>query len=478
MLDLKYRPRCFADVLGNDGVKRLLLKRSTQHSLSQQSMMFGGPKGCGKTTLARIVARAMKCTNLQNGEPCNECDSCISILDGTNQDVEELDAASQGTIDKIREIIRDSEFSSGDGTDLRIYFFDEAQRLSKPAQDALLQAIESRTFIVILCTTEPHKIVGPIRDRVEEYNIQPPSKDDLIIRLKDICNKEGFQYEDTALDVIAEMCSRTPRSSLLALESMSILGSITKLTVSQYYRFESYELIGRVLSTLDTDIKKAFDFLDRLSWKESPTWIRDTIIEAISGAFRLSIGAKSKFPVSTEFFSSRGRGWLSIAQDLGSVDRPSISDIEAILLRDIQSIPLFTPIAQSLPSAGETTVILPSVTTSTPSPVTTPPASSMVVTPATPPPATPPPATPPPATPPPATPPTPKASKAGPPPIEVNGVKYTKDEDLTSLDKSVVFTVPTKEVVKQTEVCVKLDRERIPISEAEFAASFTRRLGG
>ena len=460
MLDLKYRPSRFADVLGNDGVKNLLLTRSKGCSLSQQSMMFGGPKGCGKTTLARIVARAMKCTNLQDGEPCNECDSCISILDGTNQDVEELDAASQGTIDKIREIIRDSEFGSEDGSDLRIYFFDEAQRLSKPAQDALLQAVESRTFIIILCTTEPHKIVGPIRDRVEEYNIQPPSQDALVMRLKDVCEKESLQYEDEALSIIAMMCSRTPRSSLLALESMSILGPITLSTVSQYYRFESYELVGKILSTLDINVKHAFDFLDKLSHRESPTWIRDMIIEAISGAFRLSVGAKSKFPVETGFFPSRGRGWLTVAQDLGSIDRPSIADIEAILLKDAQIVPVSIPVSQNItPSVTEPTVILPPI----PVPVspTAPPVAPPVAPPIT-------------AQSPSKQPPPRSGSKS----VEVNGVKYTSNEDLTSLDKSVVFTVPTPETTERAEVHVKLDRERIPISEAEFAASFTRRLGG
>ena len=467
MLDLKYRPSRFADVLGNDGVKNLLLTRSKGCSLSQQSMMFGGPKGCGKTTLARIVARAMKCTNLQDGEPCNECDSCISILDGTNQDVEELDAASQGTIDKIREIIRDSEFGSEDGSDLRIYFFDEAQRLSKPAQDALLQAVESRTFIIILCTTEPHKIVGPIRDRVEEYNIQPPSQDVLTTRLKDVCEKESLQYEDAALNIIATMCSRTPRSSLLALESMSILGPITTSTVSQYYRFESYELVGKILSTLDADVKLSFDFLDKLSWRESPTWIRDTIIEAISGAFRLSVGAKSKFPTETGFFPSRGRGWLIVAQDLGSVDRPSIADIEAALLKDAQIVPISIPTPQNIVSSVvmEPAIILPPVPVPAPSVVSTSltsPVTSPVTSPAS-------------TSPQPTSKPPPKVGSKS---VEVNGVKYTSGEDLTSLDKSVVFTVPTPETTERVEVRVKLDRERIPISEAEFAASFTRRLGG
>lgn len=461
MLDLKYRPSRFADVLGNDGVKNLLLTRSRGHSLSQQSMMFGGPKGCGKTTLARIVARAMKCTNLQDGEPCNECDSCVSILNGTNQDVEELDAASQGTIDKIREIIRDSEFGSEDGSDLRIYFFDEAQRLSKPAQDALLQAVESRTFIIILCTTEPHKIVGPIRDRVEEYDIQPPSQDALVTRLKSVCEKESFQYEDEALNIIATMCSRTPRSSLLALESMSILGPITSLTVSQYYRFESYELIEKILSILDTNVKDAFDFLDKLSHRENPTWIRDMIIEAISGAFRLSVGAKSKFPVETKFFPNRGRGWLMVAQDLGSVDRPSIADIEAILLKDAQIVPISIPASQNVapPVVTESAVILP------PAPVPAP---------SSPAPSSPAPQSAAPSAAPPKQPPSKPSSKS----VEVDGVKYTSDEDLTSLDKNVIFTAPTPETIERVEVHVKLDRERIPISEAEFAASFTRRLGG
>src|SRR5690606_30604207 len=113
--DLKYRPQTFTRVLGNSGVKKLLLTRSQNKSLSDQSMMLSGPKGCGKTSLARIIARAISCTDLQDGEPCNECVNCISITSESDHNFQELDAASQGTVDRIRDMVREADYQSLNG---------------------------------------------------------------------------------------------------------------------------------------------------------------------------------------------------------------------------------------------------------------------------------------------------------------------------------------------------------------------------
>ena len=115
MFDLKYRPRKFKDVLGNDGVKQLLIARIRQGTLGDQSMMLGGPKGCGKTTLARLIARSLLCSSITDGEPCGECPACVSILDETHPDVEELDAASQGTAADGQERAGGASDSSGNG---------------------------------------------------------------------------------------------------------------------------------------------------------------------------------------------------------------------------------------------------------------------------------------------------------------------------------------------------------------------------
>ncbi len=465
--DLAYRPRRFSDVLGNEGVKKLILSRSRGGTLAGQSMMFSGPKGCGKTTLARIVARAIKCPDLQDGEPCNECASCVSILEETNPDVEELDAASQGTVDRIRKMISDADYGTFDGTDLQIYLVDEAQRLSKAAQDAFLKAIESRLFVVILCTTEPKKILGTIVDRLEEYPVHAPAQSDIEARLRAVCMERGIQAEDAALSAIVSMNSRTPRTSLLALEAMSVLGSVTVQLVGEYYRLSSYESVVTFLRTVDFDVAKALSVLDGLSYRESPTWIRDAIVDAVTGAQRVSIGSVSRFPVPVDFFPIRGREWVSMAKELGSVDRPSMADIEAIVL---SGCPLIAGRAEWSPPPAPPVVVAPSappvvVAPSAPAQQPSAPAQQPAAVPAS----APAPVSVSVSVPVPAPPkPTPSPS------LEIDGVVFSKDETLTSLDKKIVKTeVPPERVA----VRVELDKSRVPQSEGEFASGLRRRLG-
>lgn len=479
-LDLKYRPLRFADVLGNDGVKRVLLARSVAGTLADQSMMFGGPKGCGKTTLARIVARAMKCSDLRAGEPCGECTHCVSILDETNRDVEELDAASQGTVDKVRDMVSDADFGSFDGSDLQVYVVDEAQRLSKAAQDAFLKAVESRLFIVVLCTTEPDKIQGPIRDRLEEYGVRPPSADVMLSHLRSVCSAESIEADDAALSLIVESCGRTPRTCLRTLESVSVLGRVTESSVRDYGRFDSYRLVDRVLASLDSDVPSSLSLIDDLCSSEGPTWIRDALVSAIRGGFRDSRGLKSHYPVPTSFFPVRGGAWLDLASRLSSLDRPSVADIEVVLLS--------TSPASSVPGSGPLPA-LPQPPPVPPTPVASPQPSQ--------PPVLPPLSLPLPSAPPSSStspPPSPSAAGrepvkdlapalAGPPDsasksIEVDGVRFTDTESLTSLDYRVLGSSDAVQQVDRSVLPVELVPERVPITDTEFSASFLRRFQG
>ncbi len=451
--DLDYRPKRFKDVLGNEGIKKLLLTRSRDGSLGSQSYLFGGPKGCGKTTLARIVARAIKCSDLQDGEPCGSCPSCLSIIDETNPDVEELDAASQGTVDKIRGMVKDADYGTFDGTDSRVYIVDEAQRLSKAAQDAFLKAVEARLFVVILCTTEPKKIADPIVDRLEELPVKPPSVEDMARRLSLVCDAEGIQADPSCLEGIVRMSELTPRKSLLALESLSKIGPITPETLRDYYRLGSYELVDETLRLLDSDPVAALSALDRLSSRESPTWIRDAVVSAIAGGLRVDIGSSSRFPVPTNFFKVRGRGWLSVSRELSGVDRPSLADIEAALLSDCPIIPVHAPppIAYVNPAPA-------------PPPAQAPPAQAPPqLSEASPPPVLPKPS------------PTPTPTPTPSPAVELDGVLFRRDEILTSLDDKIRAS-STPQVQERPSVKVESDKSRAPISEGEFASSFRRRV--
>jgi DNA polymerase III subunit gamma/tau len=474
MLDLKYRPRRFADVLGNKGVVKLLLARSRAGTLAEQSMMFGGPKGCGKTSLARIVARAIVCTSLEDGEPCGTCQNCVAVLSETSPDVEELDAASQGTVDKVRTMVRDAEYGSLGGNS-HIYLVDEAQRLSAQAQDAFLKAVEDRSFIVILCTTEPQKIKTPIRSRVEEYPVQAPPPEDLVARLAEVCAKESVEAAPEALQMIVKVSENCPRSSLIALTSMASLGPIGTGSVRDFFRFGSLESVVKVLGMLDESPRGAFQVLDELSRRESPAWIRDSIVSAISSALRVDVGARPTFPVHTgSFFQHRNRGWLLLARSLGNVDRPTMADVEAILFENCPAVngaPVLPasptlphpvrvpePPPEASPRADPPLVQLAPIAT-----IPTGPAQPRYTEPQKKP------------EPRPELPKAPVPSKT----LEIDGIKFSSMEELTSLDKKVEKDLSPPPVLPSgASTPVELDKSHAPIPEKEFVRGLVSRVRG
>lgn len=470
-LDLKYRPLRFSDVLGNEGVRKVLLKRSADGTLGDQSMMFGGPKGCGKTSMARIVARALLCESLDGGEPCGVCPMCRAILDDACDAVEELDAASQGTVDRVRSMVQEADYGTIGGGDRHVYIIDEAQRLSKAAQDALLKAVESRLFIVILCTTEPQNIKGPIRDRVEEYPVYPPALDDIVARLEAVCKAESVKADRDALTVIAEMTGRTPRSCLLAVDSISVLGDVTLDLVRAHFRFNSYSIVERVLRDLDSNPASAFSFLDHLSRQEGPTWIRDSIVLAISSGLRSQIGAKATYPTKTDFFSVRGRGWADLARDLSRIDRPSMADIEAALLSSISASFFPQQSTSSLPPRQLSVDPEPDLDPPLPRIEREPSLPEAKADPPLPPPPPPSQAEPPP---PQAEPKSAPSAEQTPHPKEVtvDGVTFSRTESLTTLDEKISFRKNDEDTGERVEIPVGLDESRAPITEKEFVSGF------
>lgn len=442
MLDLKYRPRRFKDVLGNDGVKKLLLTRAQNGSLGSQSMMFGGPKGCGKTSFARLVARALSCASLDDGEPCGECPACVDILNETHPDVEELDAASQGTVDKVRSMIKDADYETVSSH--RIYILDEAQRLSASAQDALLKAVEDRIFVIILCTTEPHKIREPIRSRVEEYPIYPPSTELVLGRMEQICKQENIRAEDSILEIIARIHKNCPRQCLISLDTLaSTAQPITQETIDQYFRFSSYELVVELLASL-SNITAIFPILDKLSSKETPTWIRDTVVFAVSSAVRQNIGTKHTYPVSVDVIVPQSDALVSLARSLSSIERPLFADIEMAILDFVVTPTMPLPkYERAIPKQVEQEITLPK-TKEAPKPESPPP----------------------------------KPESPPPKEIEVDGVKFSSDESLTSLDNKIETIEINSDDIEDSVTSVKLDEDNVPITEKQFIDGFLDRLKG
>ncbi len=470
--DLKYRPQKFAKVLGNKAVVQLLLSCSKKRTLGSRSLMFAGPKGCGKTSLAKISAMAIVCDDLKDGEPCNECDSCQGVITDTLESFDEFDAATQGTVERIRGIIADLDYGNISGKPT-LYILDEAHRLTKQAQDALLKSTEDRRLQVVICTTEAHKIQETIRSRMTEYSIMAPSLQELETLLAFVCTNESIQASPEALKLIIQAQACCPRTCLTSLQLLSNLGDITADSVRNHFRFGQMEKLVRSLEQLSTDPRAALASIGELLDTEGPTWIQENTVRIVTSAVRMSVGAKPTIPVPPTFYSTRGPVWLQVAKQMSMLDRPGPADVEAILLEAIPNLPSGAPV--SFPPNWEERLSKPESPTTTP--VAAP--AAPVASPAPPvvqiaPPPTPQPQPSPAPAKLPAKVESPKPAKS----IEIDGVKFDAAETLTSLDKKIEHGTrgapqPVDSLKSQG---VEYDKAREPMSEKEFARGFTQRV--
>ena len=224
----KYRPSTFKEVIGQEHITETI-KNAIKTGKVAHAYIFAGPRGVGKTTTARIIAKALNCESRVDGEPCNNCPSCESINKGAFPDVIEIDAASNRGIDQIREL-RETVFYSPAQGKYKVYIIDEFHMLTKEAFNALLKTLEEPPshVVFILATTELDKIPATILSRCQRFLFKKVPEKKIIEALADICDKEGVTYEGEALKLIAiasEGCLRDAESlldQLIALSSGSI----------------------------------------------------------------------------------------------------------------------------------------------------------------------------------------------------------------------------------------------------------------
>ncbi|MDK1017841.1 MAG: DNA polymerase III subunit gamma/tau [Actinomycetota bacterium] len=222
----KYRPQRFDEVIGQDHVTATLAREVIEDKVAH-AYLFTGPRGTGKTTSARLLAKSINCPNrAEDGEPCNECASCEGITAGTSMDVIELDAASHNKVEDIREIrVNVSTVASADGAK-RVYILDEAHMLSRAASNALLKTLEEppQHVVFVLATTEPYKLLDTIRSRTQRFDFHPIASETLIGYLATIAENEGFTVEHQALGTIASHAGGSVRDALSLLEQVAALG--------------------------------------------------------------------------------------------------------------------------------------------------------------------------------------------------------------------------------------------------------------
>jgi DNA polymerase-3 subunit gamma/tau len=264
----KYRPQTFADVVGQEAVVRTLTNAIEQGKV-RQAYLFAGPRGTGKTSLARILAKSVNCAHGPTATPDNTCHSCVAITNGTSLDVIEMDAASQRGIDDIREI-RDRVVLQPVEGQYKVYILDEAHQLTDAAWNALLKLIEEPPphLLFVFCTTELQKVLPTVRSRCQTFVFQRPRLPDLVRKLRLIADGEKIDVPDAALALIARGGRGAYRDAESTLDQLAAAtgGTITVQDVLQLLGAVEDEVLFRLCDmVVDGDTAGALLFLEELS---------------------------------------------------------------------------------------------------------------------------------------------------------------------------------------------------------------------
>jgi len=318
--DIRYRPRKFSEVLGQPGTVQLIQARLKNGTILNTSYIFAGGHGQGKTTLARIMARAALCQDLnkEEWEPCNVCDQCVAILQDQPSAFSERDAASNGGVQNVRDLLDNLPYMPPMNAPLYIYLFDEAHRMSGAAQDVLLKPIEEKKFLGIFCTTEPKDIRGTIQSRCETYTIRKVSREDVLGRMKMVLTTENVEHQDDAVLIVIDQCGGHVRDILNKLEMVAQMGPVTVEAVREYLHLSSVTTYYQTLLALG-DPKQALELLDKACERVSPDQVAAGIAEAAMNSFRLANNMMADFvyvdrQLAEQVYQRFGTGCTKLAE--------------------------------------------------------------------------------------------------------------------------------------------------------------------
>lgn len=275
----KYRPQTFSEVVGQSHITKTLSNQIKKGEISH-AYLFSGSRGTGKTSVARIFARAINCLSPVDGSPCYKCDVCKALSSSNNMDIVEIDAASNNRVDEIREIREKVKFLPTNGK-FKVYIIDEVHMLTDSAFNALLKTLEEPPahVVFILGTTEPHKLPQTILSRCLRFDFKLISPEDLKKQLISIFDKENIKYEDPAIDLIVSSAQGSDRDMLSIADAVVSLGD----GVASY---------ANALSMLGaTSQQKLFDFADAI-FEGNTAKALEIIDSAVKGGINISVFAK------------------------------------------------------------------------------------------------------------------------------------------------------------------------------------------
>jgi DNA polymerase-3 subunit gamma/tau len=327
----KYRPQRFSEIIGQGHVTETLAREVVDGKVAH-AYLFAGPRGTGKTTAARVLAKSLNCTDRRDGgEPCNECGSCVAITEGSSLDVIELDAASHNSVDDIRDMRVSVSTVASAGGAKRVFILDEAHMLSKAAGNALLKTLEEPPAHVhfVLATTEPYKLLDTIRSRAQRFDFHPVSIGTLVKHLSAISDREGYERTDEALIAVARHARGSVRDSMSLLEQVAALGesSVEIAGVNRALGLADREVYGRLgAAVADLDARSALEMVAALAAEGAD--LRRFVAEAI-GFFRgvFLVKYAPNLPEVVDEPEDVIDDWRRIADELSASDVLRVLDI-------------------------------------------------------------------------------------------------------------------------------------------------------